>query len=195
LHYTISKKKMMDYSIPIIIGTSRKNNESQKVARFLFNKLQSFPQIDTCLLDLEKANFPIMEERLGVMENPPKLLEEWNELLSKANAIIIVAPEYKNGYPGALKNLLDFLPAGVFKYKPMAISTVTSGEHGGTNCLAQLRLVCLSMGGVPIPDRFQVSKVSAAFDETGKLKNKKINATADKFLGELLKYTKAFSSF
>ena len=64
---------------------------------------------------------------------------------------MIIAPEYKNGYPGSLKNALDYLRPEVFRRKPIGIVTVSAGGFGGINCLAQLRLVCLAMGEVPIP--------------------------------------------
>lgn len=178
----------MPLSIPIILGTTRKNNQSKKVAEYLLSQLKKQEEVSPVLLDLGSAHFPIMEERLGQMENPPKLLLEWNDLLLRSQAIIIVAPEYKNGYPGSLKNFLDFLPAGVFRYKPIGIATVSSGQYGGTNCLAQLRLVSLSLAGVPIPDRLQISEVQKAFDESGEFKNEKTKATVDKFISELMKY-------
>ena len=181
----------MNISIPVILGTTRKNNQSKKVAVYLFEKLKSLSGINTSLLDLGEADFPVMEERLGDWVNAPGLLRDWCQRLKEADAIIIVAPEYKNGYPGSLKNFLDFLPAGIFKYKPVGISTVTSGQYGGTNCLAQLRLVALSMAGLPIPDRLMVSKVMEAFDEAGDFKNDNQKLTSDKFLSELIKYAEA----
>ena len=82
---------------------------------------------------------------------------------------MIVAPEYKNGYPGSLKNAFDYLPAGILRRTPVGIVTVSSGGFGGLNCLAQLRLVCLAMGGVPIPVALPVSRVDEAFDEPVRL--------------------------
>ncbi len=180
--------------IPIILGTTRKNNQSQKVANFLIKNIEDHADINTHLLDLGKANFPIMEERLEVWENPPQLLMEWIEALKLADAIIIVAPEYKNAYPGSLKNLLDLLPAGIFKYKPIGIASVSAGQYGGTNCLAQLRLVSISLGGLPIPDRLQISHVVNAFDLEGNFVDSKQKLIANKFLLELFKYAKALSS-
>ena len=64
----------------------------------------------------------------------------------------LVTPEYNNGYPGVLKNALDyFLPE--YRRKPVGIVTVSSGGFGGINALAQLRLVLFLMGAYPIPIR------------------------------------------
>ena len=106
---------------------------------------------------------------------------------------MIVAPEYKNGYPGSLKNAFDYLPAGILRRKPIGIVTVSSGGFGGLNCLAQLRLVCLAMGGVPIPVAFPVSRVDEAFDEPGALRDPKLAARVGPFLDELIWYTRALA--
>ncbi len=182
----------MNYKIPVLLGTTRKGNQSQKVARTLQQYVAKLPNVDTQLLDLSETNFPIMEERIGVWENPPPILLEWVEILKTSNALLIVAPEYKNGYPGALKNLMDFMPPGILKYKPVGICTVSSGQFGGTNCLALLRLLCLSLGGMPMPDRLQVAYVEQLFDEEEHLKDEKLIRKSKEFVKELLKYAVAF---
>src|SRR5262249_15685271 len=101
--------------------------------------------------------------------------------------------EYKNGYPGALKNAFDFLNPGVFRRKPIGIITVSSGGFGGLNCLAQLRLICLAMGGGPIPAALPGSRVDEGFDEQGALRDEKLAARVGPFLDELLWYTKALA--
>ena len=106
---------------------------------------------------------------------------------------MIVAPEYKNGYPGSLKNAIDYLEAGILRRKPIGIVTVSSGGFGGLNCLAQLRLVCLALGGVPIPVTLPVSKVDEAFDELGSLRDPKLAARVSPFLDELIWYTLALA--
>lgn len=71
-----------------------------------------------------------------------------------------------NGYPGVLKNALDYL-LPEYKRKPIGIVTVSAGGFGGINCLAQLRLVALGMGAFPILAALPVSRVQDAFDDAG----------------------------
>ena len=47
----------------------------------------------------------------------------------RADALIIVAPEYNNGYPGVLKNALDYL-LPEYERKPIGIVTVSAGGFG-----------------------------------------------------------------
>ena len=123
---------------------------------------------------------------------PPGAIE-LSTKLTRADGLLIVAPEYKNGYPGSLKNALDYLEAGILRRKPIGIVTVSSGGFGGLNCLAQLRLVCLAMGGVPIPATLPVSRVDEAFDERGGLRDPKLAARLGPFLDELIWYTLALA--
>ena len=54
----------MPFYIPIIVGSTRRDRQSIKVARFVLSRLQQRKNVETELLDLLEYNFPIMEERL-----------------------------------------------------------------------------------------------------------------------------------
>jgi NAD(P)H-dependent FMN reductase len=49
---------------------------------------------------------------------------------------VTVAPDYKNGYTGSLKNAFDYLAAGILRCKLIGIVTVSSGGFGGLDCSA-----------------------------------------------------------
>jgi NAD(P)H-dependent FMN reductase len=133
-------------NIPVLLGTIRVGRRSGHAARLLVSELENRGGIDTALIDLADFDLPVMRNRLGDTDTPPPGLTEFSAKVTRADGLVIVAPEYKNGYPGALKNALDYLAAGIFRRKPIGILTVSSGGFGGLNCLAQLRLVCLAMG-------------------------------------------------
>jgi NAD(P)H-dependent FMN reductase len=178
-------------SIPVLLGTSRVGRRSAHVARLLLGEVESRGGIDTELIDLADLDLPVMRYRLGDTDSPPSGLIELSTKLTRADSLLIIAPEYKNGYPGSLKNALDYLRPGIFRRKPIGIVTVSSGGFGGLNCLAQLRLVCLAMGGVPIPAAFPVSRVDEGFDEQGGLRDPRLAARLGPFLDELVWYTQA----
>jgi len=183
----------MKYKMPVLLGTTRLGCKSEHVANYVLNKLKRIETVNTELLDLASFNLPIFEERMSALETIPDGLITFNKKIIEADALIIVVPEYKNSYPGALKNAFDFLDAGIFKHKPIAICTVSSGGFGGLNCLAQLRLVCLAMGGLPLPGKFPVSKVKEVFDDKGQLTDFTYDEKIQLFLKELLWYTEALT--
>src|SRR3989441_6946851 len=156
----------MSFYIPIIAGSTRRDRQSIKVARFVFSRLQKRNGVETELLDLLEYNFPMMEERLHHRDDRPPGLQEYAEKIARADSLIIVTPEYNNGYPGVLKNALDYL-LPEYERKPIGIVTVSAGGYGGINCLAQLRLVTLGMGAFPIPENLAGSRVHDSFREDG----------------------------
>jgi len=142
------------------------------------------------LLDLLEYNFPIMEERLHRRDDPPPRLQEYASKIARADSIIIVTPEYNNGYPGVLKNALDYL-LPEYERKPIGIVTVSAGGFGGLTCLAQLRLVAIGMGAFPIPASLPVSRVHDSFQEDGTPNDPAYEKRAANFLDEVLWFTEA----
>ncbi|MEA5468852.1 NAD(P)H-dependent oxidoreductase [Spirulina sp. 06S082] len=186
----LSNKKL---SIPILLGSSRIGRQSSKVAEFIFQKMIVQDSIDTKLIDLKDYNLPMLEERLNEMKNPPESLLQFCSQLGQADGILIVTPEYKNGYPAVLKNALDYLEPQALYHKPIGICTVSAGGFGGLNCLAQLRLVCLALGGLPIPEKLSISQVREIFDEEGNLQDATLPSKVESFINELVWYVEALA--
>ena len=180
------------FYIPIIAGSTRRDRQSIKVARFVLKKAQQRPNVQTELLDLLEYNFPIMEERLHHRDDPPPRLQEFADKIGRADSLIIVSPEYNNGYPGVLKNALDYL-LPEYERKPVGIVTVSAGGFGGLTCLAQLRLVAIGMGAFPIPENLAISRVHDSFKDDGTPNDPAYEKRAAAFLDELLWFTEAIA--
>jgi NAD(P)H-dependent FMN reductase len=178
------------YQIPIIVGSTRRDRQSIKVARFVLARLQQRQNVATELLDLLEYDFPMMEERLHRRDDPPPRLQEFGDKIARADSIIIVSPEYNNGYPGVLKNALDYL-LPEYDRKPVGVVTVSAGSFGGINCLAQLRLILLGMGAVPTPENLAVSRVHDSFQDDGTPNDPAYEKRAKEFLDDLLWFTEA----
>jgi NAD(P)H-dependent FMN reductase len=184
---------MQSMDIPIVLGSTRIGRQSCKVARFILSRMTGDPRLNTELLDLGDYNFPIMEQRLAEMKIVPPGLRSFSDKLERANGLLIVSPEYKGGVPGVLKNALDYLKPGILRRKPVGICTVTSGGFGGLNCLMQLRLTILALGGMPIPDALPVSRVQELFDEGGQPRETTWSLNLQHFIDELLFYANALA--
>ncbi len=181
------------FYIPVIEGSTRRGRESIKVARFVHEQMRRHERIETELLDLLEYDFPIMEERLRFRDDPPPGLPEFSEKIARSDALVIVTPEYNNGYPGVLKNALDYL-LPEYKRKPIGIVTVSAGGFGGINCLSQLRLVTLGMGAFPIPAALPVSRVQDAFDDAGNPIDPSFEKRAADFIDEVLWFAEAVAT-
>src|SRR4051812_3291339 len=90
--------------IPVLLGTGRVGRRSVHVARWAHGELAGRPAVATELIDLGEFALPIMADRLSQLDPPPPGAHDFSARLARADGLLIVTPEYKGGYPGALKN-------------------------------------------------------------------------------------------
>src|SRR5260370_31369231 len=136
------------FYIPIIAASTRRDRQTIKVARFVLSRLQQWHGVQTELLDLLEYNLPMMEERLHRRDDPPPRLQEFGDKIGRADSLIIVTPEYNNGYPGVLKNAFDY-PLPEYERKPIGIVTVSAAGFGGSTLLAECRIGDTRMVSLP----------------------------------------------
>lgn len=138
------------------------------------------------MLDLNNYKFPIFEERLKFLNNPPTEVVQFAEEIKNADAVIIVTPEYNGGYPASLKNVIDLLTAE-WKRKPIAIATVSNGDFGGSQVITSLLFTLWKIGAWVAPAKFPVPNIEKTFDEKGQAADKeKTDKRAKGFLDELI---------
>jgi NAD(P)H-dependent FMN reductase len=103
----------------------------------------------------------------------------------RADALIIVAPEYNHGYPGLLKHVLD-TNLKEYIHKAVGICGVSAGPFGGTRVIQNLLPVMRELGLVTIFWDGNFSNVQNIFDESGTLLEEAYIRRLDKFLKELV---------
>jgi len=173
-------------TIAIIISSVRQERYSHRVALFFRNYLQENNLAETDIIDLQQYSFPIFDERLKFQENPSPEAMDFAERIRKADGVIIVTPEYNGGYPASIKNAIDLLTVE-WRRKPVAISTVSNGDFGGSQVITSLQFVLWKLRAWTVPAMFPVPRVQEKFDETGKPADGEITAKrAATFTGELL---------
>ena len=181
------------FYIPVILGSVRRGRVSARAAYFISRLMKDTGRIKTELLDLLDYNFPMLEERLRFRDDPPPRVVEFSNKLAKADALVIVTPEYNNSFPGVVKNCLDYFKPE-YRRKPIGIVTVSSAEFGGVNCLAHLRLVTLAMSAFPIPASLSIAKAGERMMEDGTPIDQSLNDRARTFLEELIWFTEAIAN-
>lgn len=155
-------------TITILSGSARNGRKTHQVAEFLAQEFKNHPGVERVhLLDVLEYNFPIMDERLRLLENPHPGLQDFSNKMAEAHALVIVSPEYNSGISGALKNTLDYFHAE-YGNKPIAPVTVSSGSFGGLNAMHQLVYFIYHVGGFLVNAKLPVSNVNQLFDEAGK---------------------------
>ena len=157
---------MTPLKVLVILGSVRQGRMSERVATFVMARLALVEGVDAELIDLRELNLPIMEERLGRIEPTPPNVALLGEKIVATDAIIIVTPEYNRGYPGVLKNAIDYY-FKEYKRKVVALVTVSDGGRGGVNAWAQLVTVFVRMGAIVLPPNVEVERVDKSFAEDG----------------------------
>ena len=171
--------------VVVLLGAVRRGRQSERVATFVRQRLALRADATVDSVDLAALALPVMEERLGRIEPPPPGLVEFGAAIERADAVVIVTPEYNHGYPGALKNALDYLYPQ-FRRTPVALVTVSAGGHGGVNAWAQLVTVLAFMGAIVLPQTVAVAKVQDAFGADGTALDPAYVRRVDAMLDELL---------
>lgn len=174
------------HKIVILSSSVRLGRKSNRVAVFFVNYIKENNIAAVELVDLDAYNFPIFEERLKFLQDPPASLQEYATRIREADGVLIVSPEYNGGYPASIKNAIDVL-VEEWKRKPVAIATVSAGPFGGNNMISSLQYCLWKLGALTVPALFPVATVEKAYDENGAPADKEgTEKRASRFVAELV---------
>lgn len=168
--------------VPILLGTVRQGRESEKVARLIAARiLDAHPEIETVIFDPRSMDLPADEEGTALAGRNP----EWQRAMSRADGLILVAPEYNHGYPGRLKEALDIL-LKEYVHKAVGLVGVSASWSGGTRVIEALLPVVRELGLAVTFSDLNVPQVGDYFNADGSAKDGGSYARIDKFLAELV---------
>ena len=105
--------------------------------------------------------------------------------MRRADALVLVVPEYNHGYPGLLKHVLD-TNLKEYIHKAVGICGVSTGGFGGTRVIENLLPVMRELGLVTIFWDGNFSEVQNIFDADGRLLDQAYLKRTEKFLKELV---------
>jgi len=165
--------------IPVILGTVRQGRRSLAAARLVTSELSRRPGIETELIDIARVPLPV--DDAGEAIKDPGFASQ----MERADALVIVSPEYNHGYSGLLKHLLDSC-LKEYIHKAVGVVGVSAGPFGGTRSIENLLPVLRELGLVTIFWDVNFSSVQTVFDESGALRDDAYLVRIDKFLKELV---------
>lgn len=171
-------------NIPVILGASRPERQSEKVANYILKVLQSIPEVTTQLVDVKNFRIEYDDD-----ENR----EDFHPIVVAADAFVLVFPEYNHGFPGKLKSLID-TELEDYKHKPVALASVSSGQFGGARATELLTPVLTHVGMLVTDLNMYFPHVKEAFDELGDPIDPKIQERVTRTISELLYLTKVIKS-
>jgi NAD(P)H-dependent FMN reductase len=165
--------------IPVILGTARMGRMSLHAARLVTEELGKRSGVETDLIDIAKLPLPTNDAGEAIKD------VDFAVKMDKADALVIVSPEYNHGYSGLLKHVLDSC-LKEYIHKAVGIVGVSAGPFGGARVIQNLLPVMRELGLVTIFWDVNFSSVQKAFSPEGVLLDDSYIRRIDKFLKELI---------
>ena len=164
--------------IPVILGTVRQGRMSLPAARLMAAELARRPGIETELIDI--ARIPLRTDDAGEAVKD----QTFAAAMERADALVIVSPEYNHGYSGLLKHVLDSC-LKEYVHKAVGVVGVSAGPFGGVRGIQDLLPVLRELGLVTIFWDVNFGSVGTLFDDQGGLRDPAFLPRIDKFVKEL----------
>lgn len=148
--------------VALIYGSTREGRFCDTIAAWAAAQLGqrmdfSLECIDPATLDIPSC----------IARNCNAGLTALKERLARADAFVIVTPEYNHGYPAALKHLIDSA-YGVWQAKPIGFVSY-GGLSGGLRAVEQLRQVFAETHAMTVRNTVAFINAWEQFDHTGTL--------------------------
>jgi len=166
-------------SIPVILGTTRQGRLSEHAARLMVEEVAKRDGVETGLIDIRTVPLSTGDAGETIKD------AQFSAPIARADALVLVVPEYNHGYPGVLKHVLDTC-LKEYIHKAVGIVGVSAGPFGGARVIQNLLPVMRELGLVNIFWDVNFSSVQNVFDEKGKLQDEAFVRRIDKFLKELI---------
>jgi len=165
--------------IPVVLGTTRQGRMSAHAAKLIAHEIGGRQGIETQLIDI--AQLSLATHDAGEALNDPP----FSEKMARADALVLVVPEYNHGYPGLLKHVLDTC-LKEYIHKAVGIAGVSAGPFGGAHVIQNLLPVMRELGLMTIFWDVNFSSVQNVFSPEGKLLDEAFLRRIGKFLDELV---------
>ncbi len=167
--------------IPVLLGTPRKNRQSEHVANWVCSQMRERDDIETQLFDVRDFDLPRDHYGTEIGGNFP----EWRDAIIRADGLVLVTPEYNHGYPGTMKSVLDLL-LKEYIHKAVAFVGVSAGPWGGTRVIESMVPMVRELGLAVTFSDLNFPSVQTKFDQDGKLLDANYVKFAKDFIDELV---------
>jgi len=168
-------------AIPLILGTNRQSRASESAAKWVFSKMKERSDIEPLYFDVRDFDLPHDDYGTGIAH----LFPDWRDAIIKADALVIVTPEYNHGYPGTLKSVLDLL-LKEYIHKAVAFVGVSASPWGATRVIEAMVPMVRELGLAVTFTDLNFPKISTKFDADGNLLEAAYEKRVTGFLDELV---------
>lgn len=149
--------------LAVIIGSTRKGRLGGVVGRWFARQVEARDDLVGDLVDLAEVGLPARYPT-----EPGPAGRELITRVDRADAYVVVTPEYNHGYPASLKQAVD-IPRREWQAKPVGFVSY-GGRAGGARAVEQLRQVFAELHTVTVRDTVGLRDARRMFDAEGRLR-------------------------
>ncbi|MYS19323.1 NAD(P)H-dependent FMN reductase [Streptomyces sp. DvalAA-14] len=156
-------------SLAVITASVRDGRLGPAVADWFLTQVKERPEFAVQGVDLIDHPLPlILPEPGGTLPiEAARIRESLRSVLARADAFVVVTPEYNHSFPAALKNTVDWFyqewaakPVGFVSY---------GGLSGGIRAVEQLRQVFAEVHALTVRENVALPLAGKRFDAQGRL--------------------------
>lgn len=147
--------------LALIVGSTREGRFGATVGRWFAAEARRRPDIELEVLDLADVDLPAVHPRSAT-----PAVDAFAERIDRADAFVVVTPEYNHGYPASLKHAID-LVHDEWQAKPVGFVSY-GGISGGLRAVEQLRQVFAELHATTVRDSVVFPMVWNLFDDDGR---------------------------
>ncbi|MEV6359116.1 NADPH-dependent FMN reductase [Nocardia asteroides] len=149
--------------VAVVIGSTRAGRFGPTVADWFVRQARLR---DTLAVDIVDTGAVELPPAFGTATDHPSVAAA-TDTLARADAFVVVTPEYNHSYPGTLKNLIDTHHTE-WQAKPVGFVSY-GGISGGLRAVEHLRPVFAELHAVTVRDSVALPHPWGRFDDAGEL--------------------------
>ncbi|MGJ5816433.1 NADPH-dependent FMN reductase [Paludibaculum fermentans] len=166
--------------LAIIVGSTRQGRFAPTVAQWFATQAAQRDGLTIDVIDLVEAQLP---EVLSDQRTPA--VAAVSARLSRADAFVVITPEYNHSFPAPLKTLIDW-HSQEWHAKPIGFVSY-GGVSGGLRAVEQLRQIFVEVHAMTVRDSVSFAGVWTQFGSDGQPTNPShSNRNATKMLNQLV---------
>ncbi|QSB04045.1 NADPH-dependent FMN reductase [Natronoglycomyces albus] len=152
-------------NLAVIVGSTRQGRVSPMVTRWFAQRANEHAEFTVDVIDLAEVALPdtLVENESDI----PQAVLDYGKRIGKADAVVVVVPEYNHSFPAPLKTGIDWLYSE-WAAKPISFVSY-GGVSGGLRAVEQLRLVFAELNAVAIRDTVCFPNFWESFDDEGNI--------------------------
>ncbi|MEU4127897.1 NADPH-dependent FMN reductase [Streptomyces wuyuanensis] len=118
------RKKAEPLRVAVIIGSTREGRVGQSVGRWFTERAAPRDDLEFSVVDLIDYDFPA-----HYPDRATTGIREFTDAVARADAFVVVTPEYNRSFPASLKQAIDYA-YDEWRAKPVAFVSYGHGSRG-----------------------------------------------------------------